>query len=507
MSQQNINYSNPDDGLGDKLRNAFIKVDNNFTQLFNGKVDKIAGKGLSENDFTDADKSKLDGIEAGAQVNVNADFGENDPLAPGYILNKPPAMYASVGYFDHNDTATQTTPLVLVSGTKKKLTNDALGAFTDLSQAPYGVPNVWNATNNQFDFSDLSIGDTIDLRVDTSLTTTGTNKTYKIYLKLGVDTQSEFTTLVGSGELKAAVTDENIVHEVSFYIGNKYVRDAPAELYLLLDTSGSVKVNGWYTRVIRKGLNVIDIKEGALLKDPTTYSPATLPLTGTEVALLNDGTNWVKITWNNIKAQLASVFQAILVSGTNIKTINGTSILGSGNLVVSGGSRGDDFLLDGLTFPAQRYNTINVWRSPFPSSQAVDSNSLASYGTGTAPNASFNTQAFWLSVPDGYIIDKIELNINYKLESSINSTLQVYVLKSEVNYSYIGTAVFNEQVLANESVVLSAGAQFLKYCKNLTVASNSLPTLNKMHLRFAVRETQATDVYYSLNFKVKFKKA
>ena len=34
------------------------------------KVDKIAGKGLSTNDFTDALKNKLDGIMAGAQVNV-----------------------------------------------------------------------------------------------------------------------------------------------------------------------------------------------------------------------------------------------------------------------------------------------------------------------------------------------------------------------------------------------------------------------------------------------------
>ena len=31
-------------------------------------------------------------------------------------------------------------------------------------------------------------------------------------------------------------------------------------------------------------------------------------------------------------------FQAKLVSGTNIKTINGQSIVGSGNLVISGGS-------------------------------------------------------------------------------------------------------------------------------------------------------------------------
>ena len=42
-----------------------------------------------------------------------------------------------------------------------------------------------------------------------------------------------------------------------------------------------------------------------LSNNPITYSPATLPLTGTEVAILNNGTHWASITWNNIKAQLA----------------------------------------------------------------------------------------------------------------------------------------------------------------------------------------------------------
>lgn len=36
----------------------------------NNKVDKVSGKGLSTNDFTNADKTKLDGIESGAEVNV-----------------------------------------------------------------------------------------------------------------------------------------------------------------------------------------------------------------------------------------------------------------------------------------------------------------------------------------------------------------------------------------------------------------------------------------------------
>ena len=40
--------------------------------LFNGKVDKVTGKGLSTNDYTTTEKNKLSGIASGAEVNQNA---------------------------------------------------------------------------------------------------------------------------------------------------------------------------------------------------------------------------------------------------------------------------------------------------------------------------------------------------------------------------------------------------------------------------------------------------
>jgi hypothetical protein len=55
--------------------------------LLNNKVDKVTGKGLSENDFTNTLKTKLDGIQAGAEVNVNADW--NATSGDAQILNKP----------------------------------------------------------------------------------------------------------------------------------------------------------------------------------------------------------------------------------------------------------------------------------------------------------------------------------------------------------------------------------------------------------------------------------
>lgn len=53
------------------------------------KVDKEEGKGLSSNDYTNADKEKLSGIESGAQKNVQANWEEDDPTSEAFIKNKP----------------------------------------------------------------------------------------------------------------------------------------------------------------------------------------------------------------------------------------------------------------------------------------------------------------------------------------------------------------------------------------------------------------------------------
>ena len=67
---------------------AYVDLQDSF------KVDKISGKGLSTNDFTNTLKTKLDGIQAGAEVNVNADW--NATTGDAQILNKPTIPAAQV---------------------------------------------------------------------------------------------------------------------------------------------------------------------------------------------------------------------------------------------------------------------------------------------------------------------------------------------------------------------------------------------------------------------------
>lgn len=57
--------------------------------VLDDKVDKVSGKGLSTNDFTTAEKTKLAGIAQGAEVNVQSNWTQTTTTADDYIKNKP----------------------------------------------------------------------------------------------------------------------------------------------------------------------------------------------------------------------------------------------------------------------------------------------------------------------------------------------------------------------------------------------------------------------------------
>lgn len=93
-----------------------------------GKVDKVDGKGLSSNDYTSDEKAKLANIAAGAEVNVNADW--NATTGDAAILNKPANLVQDANYVhtDSNYTATE----------KSKLAGIAAGAEANV-QADWSV--------------------------------------------------------------------------------------------------------------------------------------------------------------------------------------------------------------------------------------------------------------------------------------------------------------------------------------------------------------------------------
>ena len=64
-------------------------LSSDVSALQSNKVDKVSGKGLSSEDYTSTEKSKLSGIASGAEVNVQSNWNEADSSSDAFILNKP----------------------------------------------------------------------------------------------------------------------------------------------------------------------------------------------------------------------------------------------------------------------------------------------------------------------------------------------------------------------------------------------------------------------------------
>lgn len=67
----------------------FGKIWGKVKSAMSCKVDKVNGKGLSTNDYTNEEKEKLKTVNPRANVNVQADWNETDITSDAYINNKP----------------------------------------------------------------------------------------------------------------------------------------------------------------------------------------------------------------------------------------------------------------------------------------------------------------------------------------------------------------------------------------------------------------------------------
>ena len=128
------------------------------------KVDKVSGKGLSANDFTNELKSKLDGIAAGAEVNVQADWNQTTDTADDYIKNKPTLGTAAAAATSDFATAAQgtkadsaiqgvkvgSTTLTPDSGKAVTITkNDITGLGIPAQDTTYVFEGTYNASTNK----------------------------------------------------------------------------------------------------------------------------------------------------------------------------------------------------------------------------------------------------------------------------------------------------------------------------------------------------------------------
>lgn len=204
------------------------------------KVDKITGKGLSTNDYTTLEKTKLSGIADGAEANVNADW--NATSGDALILNKP--------------TIQDTSLLVPYTGANQ---NVNIGEYqisagqvvfnqTPTQSAGVGVMR-WNDTDGTLDLGlkggnvTLQLGQEQVVRI---VNKTGSNLTEAGYQavytsgaqgqRLKVDLALANSDLTSAGTL-GIVTENIAVNQEGFVTTNGLVRG--------INTTGSLQGETW----------------------------------------------------------------------------------------------------------------------------------------------------------------------------------------------------------------------------------------------------------------------
>ena len=128
-----INIKNEQGGYDTLYANTKAELVEGLVELLNTKLDKVEGKGLSTNDYTDEEKQKLANIEVGAQVNtvlsVAGRMGDvilsKTDVGLGNVENKSAEQILAEMTADHISTALEYIP-------ENALNKDAANGYAGL---------------------------------------------------------------------------------------------------------------------------------------------------------------------------------------------------------------------------------------------------------------------------------------------------------------------------------------------------------------------------------------
>ena len=157
-----------------------------------------------------------------------------------------------IGFLDYADLATQTTPISVTGGAGAvSIPNDAAGSFSILSYPPDGVTEVWDATNQTFDWSELSLGDMIDIRLNLEVTTTTTNTAVSVDLHLGSGGSAYTVPFITATNFKTAGTYQ-LIRFNGIYMGNTDTLNNGGVFKISSDNDITYKVIGWYCKITKR---------------------------------------------------------------------------------------------------------------------------------------------------------------------------------------------------------------------------------------------------------------
>lgn len=330
--------------------------------------------GATINDYTTAEKNKLAGIQAGANLGVpytgataNVDLGEYEIKAGQVTLDITPTGTATVGTTRWNDVSgsSETTlkggTVVLKNGVDlvARIVNKVTPNQT-LSKAAYQAVRVSGATGQRLSVelaqgdADLNSADTIGLVTETIATnqegfiiTMGQIEEINTTGSLQGETWLDGDVLYLSPTVAGRLTNIKPTGATGHIVVIGYVEYAHAvhgKIYVKI-------MNGWeldelHNVFIDNTLANQDFLQYELSTDLWKNKPLTDTLIKSKLGITTlSGSNTGDNATNTQYSGLAASKQDTLQNTVNIKSINGTSILGSGDLTVSAVVDDLDYLL------------------------------------------------------------------------------------------------------------------------------------------------------------------
>ena len=169
-----------------------------------------------------------------------------------YIGTASPDGFSG-GWADYADVATTGSPIA-VSAVPTALTNDGLGVDTNTAYLPIGgngITQLWNTSSNGFDFSDLNVGDMLEIRMDIDVIIVSNNTAVDVNLHMGSG-GTVIVPFISQQNFKTTGTFE-VIRYMGLYIGSEDIRDTLAQLKISADNNCTCIVNGWYIKATRRG--------------------------------------------------------------------------------------------------------------------------------------------------------------------------------------------------------------------------------------------------------------
>ena len=280
----------------------------------------ITGKGLIDNTYysdattttsglmSSSDKTKLDGIDTGAEVNVQADWDEDDADNDAYIQNKP---YLSKYYIGTCSTKNSTKAKVVVCSDFVLETGATIGVIFTNAQTYNGAPS-------------LNVNGTGAIDVQYKQGTAGIR--YMWNAGDLIDFTYNGTNWVCHGRGLATT---------SYYGVTKLSESLVSTSASLASTPSAI--NKAMLNII-SGTPIYSSSATYAVGDMVRYTDNVWKCT----TAIDTAESWNANHWevvDTLQTQIDNK-QDTLVSGTNIKTINNQSIVGSGNIEIQGGGGG-----------------------------------------------------------------------------------------------------------------------------------------------------------------------